>query len=240
MHVRREPDRGTRSRLIRLISPVIPIGDDNTYRRTVPVVTYALIALNVLVFLGELNQPDPDNFLVQWGAVPVRISHGQGLETLVTSMFLHAGWWHLLGNMLFLFVFGDNVEDAFGHVRYLLFYLACGVLAGFTQVLLAPDASLPGVGASGAISGVLAAYLIMFGTNPVRVLLGFFPLVVPAYVMIGVWIVLQFFNGLANVAQTAQSGGVAYGAHIGGFVGGIVLTLVLRPSSRRRTRGRLR
>ena len=219
---------------------MIPIGDDNTYRRTVPVVTYGLIALNVLVFLAELNQLDTGNFLVQWGAVPVRISHGQGLETLVTSMFLHAGWWHLLGNMLFLFVFGDNVEDAFGHVRYLLFYLVCGVLAGLAQVLLAPDASLPGVGASGAISGVLAAYLIMFGTNPVRVLLGFFPLVVPAYVMIGVWIVLQFFNGLAGVAQTAQSGGVAYGAHIGGFVGGIVLTLVLRPSSRRRPRSRLR
>ncbi|HKA09353.1 MAG TPA: rhomboid family intramembrane serine protease [Candidatus Dormibacteraeota bacterium] len=219
---------------------MIPIGDDNTYRRTVPVVTYGLIALNVLVFLAELNQLDTGNFLVQWGAVPVRISHGQGLETLVTSMFLHAGWWHLLGNMLFLFVFGDNVEDAFGHVRYLLFYLVCGVLAGLAQVLLAPDASLPGVGASGAISGVLAAYLIMFGTNPVRVLLGFFPLVVPAYVMIGVWIVLQFFNGLAGVAQTAQSGGVAYGAHIGGFVGGIVLTLVLRPSSSRRPRSRLR
>ena len=219
---------------------MIPIGDDNTYRRTVPVVTYGLIALNVLVFLAELNQLDTGNFLVQWGAVPVRISHGQGLETLVTSMFLHAGWWHLLGNMLFLFVFGDNVEDAFGHVRYLLFYLVCGVLAGLAQVLLAPDASLPGVGASGAISGVLAAYLIMFGTNPVRVLLGFFPLVVPAYVMIGVWILLQFFNGLAGVAQTAQSGGVAYGAHIGGFVGGIVLTLVLRPSSRRRPRSRLR
>ena len=219
---------------------MIPIGDDNTYRRTVPVVTYGLIALNVLVFLVELNQLDTDNFLFQWGAVPVRISHGQALETLLTSMFLHAGWWHLLGNMLFLFVFGDNVEDAFGHVRYLLFYLVSGVLAGFGQVLLAPDASLPGVGASGAISGVLAAYLIMFGTNPVRVLLGFFPLVVPAYVMIGVWVVLQFLNGLASVAETAQSGGVAYGAHIGGFVGGVVLTLVLRPSSTRRPRGRLR
>ena len=219
---------------------MIPIGDDNTYRRTFPVVTYTLVALNVLVFLAELNQPDTGTFLVQWGAVPARISHGQGLETLLTSMFLHAGWWHLLGNMLFLFIFGDNVEDAFGHVRYLLFYLACGVLASLGQVILAPDAALPGVGASGAISGVLAAYLIMFGTNRVRVLLGFFPLVVPAYVMIGVWIVLQFVNGLASVAQTAQSGGVAYGAHIGGFVGGIALTLVLRPSSRHRPRSRLR
>src|SRR5262249_851821 len=168
-------------------------------------------------------------FLVQWGAVPVRISHGQGLETLMTSMFLHAGWWHLLGNMLFLFVFGDNVEDAFGHVRYLFFYLACGVLAGLRRGVLAPDAARPRVGGSGAISGVVGAYLIMFGTNPVRVLLGFFPLVVPAYVMIGVWIVLQFLNGLAGVAQTTQSGGVAYGAHIGGFVGGFVPTPLLPP-----------
>ena len=142
--------------------------------------------------------------------------------------------------MLLLWVFGQNVEDAMGHGVYLLFYLVCGVLASLGQVILAPDAALPGVGASGAISGVLAAYLIMFGTNPVRVLLGFIPLVVPAYVMIGVWIVLQFLNGLASVSQTAQSGGVAYGAHIGGFVGGFVLTLVLRPSSRRRPRSRLR
>jgi len=208
---------------------VIPIGDDNTYRRTFPVVTYGLIAVNVVVFLIELGQPDPQGYLVTWGAVPARITAGHDLGTLITSMFLHAGWWHLLGNMLFLFVFGDNVEDAFGHVRYLLFYLACGVLAGLGQVLLAPEANLPGVGASGAISGVLAAYLIMFGTNPVRVLIVIFPTVVPAWLMIGVWIVLQFLNGFASLAQTAQSGGVAYGAHVGGFVGGLVLTLVLRP-----------
>jgi membrane associated rhomboid family serine protease len=215
---------------------VIPIGDDNSLRRTFPVVTYGLIVLNVAVFLVELGQPDLQAFIVQWGAVPARISHGQDLLTLITSTFLHAGWWHLIGNMLFLFVFGDNVEDAFGHVRYLLFYLACGVLAGLGQVVLAPDAELPGVGASGAISGVLAAYLIMFGTNPVRVIIGIFPAVVPAFVMIGVWIVLQFLNGIASVADTAQTGGVAYGAHIGGFLGGLVLTFALRPSSRGRPR----
>jgi membrane associated rhomboid family serine protease len=210
---------------------MIPLGDDNRFRRRFPGVTYGLIALNVAVFLVELGQPDPQAFLVQWGAVPARISQGHDLVTLVTSTFLHAGWWHLLGNMLFLFVFGDNVEDAFGHVRFLAFYLACGVLAGLGQVILAPTAELPGVGASGAISGVLAAYVMMFGSNPVRVLIGIFPAVVPAYVMIGIWIVLQFLNGLASVGQTAQSGGVAYGAHIGGFLGGLVLTLVLRPRS---------
>ncbi len=211
---------------------MIPIGDDNTTRRTFPGVTYGLIAVNVVVFLVELGQPDLQAFIERWGAVPAVIDTGHGLETLVTSMFLHAGWWHLLGNMLFLFVFGDNVEDAFGHVRYLLFYLACGILAGLGQVLLSPGSPLPGVGASGAISGVLAAYLIMFGANRVRVLIGIFPAVVPAYVMIGVWIVLQFLNGLASVANTAQTGGVAYGAHIGGFAGGVVLTLLLRPGRR--------
>jgi membrane associated rhomboid family serine protease len=209
---------------------VIPIGDQNANRRTLPVVTYGLIAVNVVVFLVELNQPDPQSYIFRWGAVPLRVSHGLALETLVTSTFLHAGWAHLLGNMLFLFVFGDNVEDAFGHVRYLFFYLACGVLANLGQTVLAPAAGLPGVGASGAISGVLAAYLLMFGTNPVRVLIGIIPAVVPAYVMIGVWILLQFVNGVAAVGATAQTGGIAYGAHIGGFVGGLLMTPFLRPA----------
>jgi membrane associated rhomboid family serine protease len=215
---------------------VLPLGDDNTARRTVPVVTYALIALNVAVFLVELGQPDPQAYLSEWGAVPSQISAGRSLATLVTSMFLHAGWAHLLGNMLFLFIFGDNVEDAFGHLRYLAFYLACGVLAGLAQVYLAASSNLPGVGASGAISGVLAAYLVMFGNNRVRVLVGFFPAVVPAYLMIGLWIFLQFTQGFASLAQTQQTGGVAYGAHVGGFVGGLILAFLLRPAHRRAPR----
>ena len=219
---------------------MIPIGDDNTARRSFPLVNYGLIAVNVVVFLVELSQPDPQTYIARWGAVPASISAGHSLETLVTSAFLHAGWLHLLGNMLFLYVFGDNVEDALGHVRYLIFYLACGVLSGLSQVYLAPGAQLPGVGASGAISGVLAAYLVMFGTNPVRVVILVFPTVVPAYVMIGVWIVLQLLNGYATVSQTAQTGGIAYGAHIGGFAGGLLLTLLLRPRGSRRRPPRYR
>lgn len=212
---------------------MLPIGDDNSLRRTFPGVTYALIALNVVIFLVELGQVDIQAYILRWGAIPARISAGQGLETLVTSMFLHAGWGHLLGNMLFLFIFGDNVEDAFGHVRYLIFYLACGIASGLAQVYVSPVSPVPGVGASGAISGVLAAYLLMFGNNRVRVLVGFIPLVVPAYLMIGVWIVLQFLNGAASIAETARSGGVAYAAHVGGFVTGLVLALLLRPARRR-------
>ena len=212
---------------------MIPIGDDNTSRRTFPFVNYGLIAVNLIVFVVELSQPDPQAYIARWGAVPATITAGHDLQTLVTSAFLHAGWLHLLGNMLFLYVFGDNVEDAFGHARYLLFYLACAVLAGLGQVYLAPGAHLPGVGASGAISGVLAAYLVLFGTNPVRVLIFIFPAVVPAYVMIGVWIVLQLLNGVASLSHTAQTGGIAYGAHIGGFAGGLLLTLLLRPRGRR-------
>jgi membrane associated rhomboid family serine protease len=211
---------------------VLPIGDDNSRRRTFPFVTYTLVALNAVVFLVELGQPDPQAYLSQWGATPSQISAGQSLATLVTSMFLHAGWAHLLGNMLFLVIFGDNVEDAFGHFKYLAFYLACGIAAALAQVVLAPGSRVPSVGASGAISGVLAAYVVMFGNNRVRVLLGFFPTVVPAYVMIGLWIVLQFVLGAASLGYTQQSGGVAYGAHVGGFLCGLLLTFVLRPARR--------
>jgi membrane associated rhomboid family serine protease len=211
---------------------VLPIGDDNTYRRTFPIVTYGLIALNLGAFFVELGQPDPNAYIAVWGVTPAQVSAGHSLITLLTSMFLHAGWLHLFGNMLFLFIFGDNVEDAFGHLKYLAFYLFCGLAAALSQIYLAPSSPVPSIGASGAISGVLAAYLVMFRNNPVRVLLGFFPAVVPAYVMIGVWIVLQFLYGAASFAHTQQSGGVAYGAHVGGFLAGLLLTFLLRPTGR--------
>ncbi len=207
---------------------MLPIADDNSRRRTVPYVTYLLVAVNIVIFIWELMQANPDDVIMRWGAIPAQIAAGQHYETLITSMFLHGGWLHVLGNMLFLWIFGDNVEDALGHVFYIVFYFACGIGAGLAQVLFMPGSTLPSVGASGAISGVLAAYVLMFGGNRVRALIGIFPVVVPAWFMIGVWILIQAINGVASVANTAQTGGVAYGAHLGGFLAGLILVFPLR------------
>jgi membrane associated rhomboid family serine protease len=197
-------------------------------------VTYALIAINVLVFvLLELPQGENlDAFLNRWGTIPAQIVAGNGLLTLITSMFLHGGWLHLGSNMLFLWIFGDNVEDAFGHVLYLVFYLVCGIAASLAQVLVDTGSTIPGVGASGAIAGVLAAYIVLFGGRPVRVLMQGVLTNVPSYVMIGLWIVTQLVAGFGG-----QSDGVAYWAHIGGFIAGLVLTFLLRGFTRQRVAG---
>jgi membrane associated rhomboid family serine protease len=213
---------------------MLPIGDDNSGRRIVPFVTYALIAINVLVyFLIELQAQDIEAFLYTWGALPSRVFTAEGIVTSITSMFLHDPFslLHLGSNMLFLWIFGDNVEDAFGHIPYLLFYLASGIAANVAQALASPAAEVPGVGASGAIAGVLAAYVLLFGNNPIRVLVGFFVMTVPAFLMIGLWIVLQLVNGFGSIGATG--GGVAYWAHIGGFFAGLVLALLLRGIDRR-------
>jgi membrane associated rhomboid family serine protease len=203
---------------------MLPIGDDNSGRRTLPFVTYALIAINVLVFvLIELPQQNMEAFFNRWGTVPAQIVAGQGLETLLTSMFLHGGWLHLGSNMLFLWIFGDNVEDTFGHIIYLIFYFICGIAASLAQVFVNAASQVPGVGASGAIAGVLAAYIILFGNRPVRVLARGGVMNVPAFLMIGLWIVTQLFAGFGGTAD-----GVAYWAHIGGFVAGLVITFILR------------
>jgi membrane associated rhomboid family serine protease len=189
---------------------MLPIGDDNTRRHITPVVTYVLIAINVLVyFFVELRAADIEAFIYRWGSIPTELLGARRLETLVTSMFLHdpSGLMHLLSNMLFLWIFGDNVEDAFGHLPYLAFYFVSGIAASVAQALASPLATVPGVGASGAIAGVLAAYLVLFGSNPVRVLIGFFITSVPAFVMIGLWIVLQLVSGFGAIGST--SGGVA-------------------------------
>jgi len=213
---------------------MLPLGDDNSDRRTIPFVTYALIAINVLVFvLLELPQGENlDAFLTRWGTIPAQIVAGNGLLTLITSMFLHGGWLHLGSNMLFLWIFGDNVEDAFGHGLYLLFYLVCGIAASFAHILVDTTSTIPGVGASGAIAGVLAAYIVLFGTRPVRVLMRGVLTNVPSYVMIGLWFVTQLISGFGG-----QSDGVAYWAHIGGFIAGLVLTFLLRGFTRTRSAG---
>ena len=205
---------------------MFPIGDDDSAERTVPVVTYALIALNVLVFFLELSGGEP--FIERWSVVPRRLTQDPGGDfiTVFTSMFMHGGWLHLAGNMLYLWIFGDNVEDRFGHAKFALFYLVCGIAATFAQVAVSSGSNIPNLGASGAIAGVLGAYLIMFPRGQVRVLMGRGVVPMPALVVIGMWIVLQFINGVGSITQSAETGGVAYMAHIGGFVAGLALTFL--------------
>jgi membrane associated rhomboid family serine protease len=205
---------------------MFPIGDDNRTRRTVPVVTFGLIALNVLFFFVELTGGDA--FIMQWAFIPSRfLANPIGdFLTLFTSMFMHAGWLHLGGNMLYLWIFGDNVEDRFGHIPFILFYLLCGLAATFAQMAFSMGSDVPNLGASGAIAGVLGAYILMFPQQQVRVLIGRVVTPVSALIVIGGWIVLQFFSGIGSIANTADTGGVAYMAHIGGFIAGFVLTFV--------------
>ena len=207
---------------------MFPIRDHNPSDRT-PYVTYVLIAINVLVFLGVNLASEPralNLFFFDWAILPARISQGDGYETLVTSMFLHGGFLHIAGNMLFLWIFGDNLEDQMGHLGFLAFYLACGIGAGLVHVFSAPGSLVPTVGASGAIAGVMGGYLLLFPRAKIDILLIiiiFFRIfTIPAWIMLAVWFVLQFFGGLGS---NADMGGVAYWAHAGGFVIGALLTL---------------
>jgi membrane associated rhomboid family serine protease len=207
---------------------MIPIGDDNSTRRITPVVTYMLIALNVLVFFLELNNGEA--FIQRWAFVPSRfLADPVGdFATLFTAMFLHANWAHLLGNMLYLWIFGDNVEDRLGHALFFVFYLLCGLAATFAQLAISLGSSVANVGASGAIAGVLGAYLVMFPRGRVNVLLGRFVTPMSALIVIGLWFLLQIFSQINVFAAGSQAqGGVAYMAHIGGFVAGVVLIYLL-------------
>jgi membrane associated rhomboid family serine protease len=223
---------------------MLPLGDDNRDRERWPVVTAILIGVNVAVFLYELtldsrNPRELLAFVHRWAVVPLEYRLGQDLPpetglpffaTLLTSMFLHGGWAHLGGNMLYLWIFGDNVEDRFGRVGFVLFYVATGVAGALAQVVADPGSRLPMVGASAAISGVLGAYVTMFPRKQVRVLLFFMITAVPAVVVIGLWIVMQLVNGYGSLAARteATSGGVAYLAHIGGFAAGVAGALIWR------------
>jgi rhomboid family protein len=239
---------------------LFPIGDENTDRRTTPVVNYLLILLNLLVFVFLQGLGSNERFTYAFSTVPAEIVTGRdittrdrvveipvtgqvvempGLQptpipvylTLITSMFMHGGLAHIFGNMLFLWIFGDNIEDRLGHLRYAVFYIVCGILAGlahvFSSVLLAGEnqASLliPSLGASGAISGVLGGYILLFPTRRVTVLISWFVTQVPAFIAIGLWFVFQLISGLGMLGAGSKSGGVAYGAHIGGFLAGLIL-----------------
>ena len=191
-------------------------------------VTYALIALNVIFFMIEMSGGDA--FIMRWAFIPQRFlaDPAAGLLTIFASMFMHAGWVHLGGNMLYLWIFGDNIEDRFGHLKFLVFYVLCGIVATFAQLAFNPGSQVPNVGASGAIAGVLGAYILLFPGSRVKVLMGRGVVAVPALVVIGLWILLQFVSGIGSISSTADTGGVAYMAHIGGFAAGFALSFLFR------------
>lgn len=229
---------------------LFPIGDDNEGRVNQPIVTYVLLGINLAVFF-LLQMPNPA-FTYGFSVVPAEITSGQDIVqgvatrygvipqapgpmpiylTLFSAMFMHGGFMHLFGNMLYLWIFGDNVEDAMGHVKFLIFYLLCGVAATFAQIFTDTQSLVPSLGASGAIAGILGGYLVMFPTRSVRVLIGYLGIIpMPAIIVIGLWGVLQFLNGFGSIAPGTEQGkgGVAYFAHIGGFVAGMLLVSLFR------------
>ena len=248
---------------------MLPIGDENEPGHGLPFVTLALLEINIAVFIFLQEAATSAAFTYAYSAIPLEITTGSDLVetfrvrsggeefliqhqpgpdpiqlTLITSMFMHGGWLHLAGNMLFLFIFGDNVEHFVGHVIFPVFYLAAGLVATIAQVMVNTESIIPTLGASGAISGVLGAYLVLFPTNRVTVIVFRFPAQVPALVAIGLWAVFQFINGFGALTVSQETtGGVAYMAHIGGFVAGIAGGLIFRglygaPVRRSRAHGR--
>lgn len=232
---------------------ILPIADDNTGRRTTPYLNYLLIATNVFVFVFLQGMGANERFTYAFSTVPVEIMTGRdvvtadreiqsplpgggtltipGLQptpgsvylTLLMSMFMHGGIAHLLGNMLFLWIFGDNIEDRLGRLRYLGFYLVCGILASLAHVFTNMNSLIPSLGASGAISGVLGGYILLYPHQRVHVLMFRIITTVPAYVAIGMWFLFQLINGLGVLGGGSEVGGIAYAAHIGGFVAGLLL-----------------
>ena len=219
---------------------MFPLGDDNTDRVITPYVNYAIIAINILVFVALQRLGGDDTFTYAFSLVPYEIIHNVDLPAaaissgqipqfhtplpvyfnFVSSMFMHGGISHIFGNMLFLWIFGDNIENLIGHVRYAAFYLICGFAAALGQIVMGPDSMIPMLGASGAISGVLGGYLLLFPTNRFRALIFQIYTTVPAYVALGLWIGYQIIVGYLTPSGT---GGVAYAAHIGGFIAGLAL-----------------
>jgi membrane associated rhomboid family serine protease len=220
---------------------MIPIKDDNP-TRIFPIVNYALIAINVAVFFYQATLPPRvlKAFVLHNATVPMRIPAAleghldlkMAFDPMFTSMFLHGGLLHLLGNMLFLYVFGDNIEDAFGHIGYLIFYIFCGIGSSMIHVLFNWHSSLPAIGASGAISGVMGAYAVLYPRARVLMLFFVFLIPIPAILVLGYWFVLQFLEGIGEFGASA-SGGVAWWAHIGGFLIGVLIALMVKKAPAR-------
>ncbi len=214
---------------------MFPVGDDDVRGAGRPWLTWTLVAINVVVFLYEstLGQSQLEQFFMTYGVVPAQVVQGQNLFSLFTSMFLHAGWAHILSNMISLAIFGDNIEAALGKLGYLLFYLAGGLAASVAHIGFNLGAQVPSLGASGAVAAIMGAYVVMFPHSRVRVLMifGFIARFtrVTALLFVGIWFITQLFSGVASLGvATAQSGGVAYWAHIGGFVLGLLVGFLLR------------
>ncbi len=217
---------------------MIPLGDASRRPLRFPIVTTLIITVNVFVFLLELAGGDA--FITRWSLVPADISAGRNWITILTAMFMHAGWAHILGNMLFFWVFGPEIEDVMGGLRYLAFYLLSGVAATAAQILIAPTSTVPNLGASGAIAGVMGAFLITYPRDRIRTVLflGWFVQVtfIPAIVLVGFWFLTQLFSEVGALAQV-QSGGVAYMAHVGGFIFGAVTARIFESRQRRQQEG---
>ena len=234
---------------------LIPIGDDNSERKTTPYVTYALLAANVAVFVLWQGLSANNRFTMGYSVVPFELSHGRDLIdsvplggnsryaipqapgpspiflTVLSAMFMHGSIMHLGGNMLYLWIFGDNLEDAMGHFKFFVFYILCGIIATVAHILSDTNSVIPSLGASGAIAGVLGGYLLMYPSRQVRVLIGWMGIVaMPAVVVIGFWAILQFYSGFGSLFHTSQGDGVAYMAHVGGFIAGLLLVKLFASS----------
>lgn len=212
---------------------IFPVGDQNVHGGHKPYFSYGLIAINVLVFLYTISLgPDRiESFYMTYGSVPSVILEGDNWMSIFTSMFLHGGWMHLIGNMMFLWVFADNIEAVVGNVEFIFFYLLGGVAASIVHIFFNIGSSIPAVGASGAIAAVLGAYLVMFPKSRIKTLVFFYFVTIPAIVFLGIWIAQQLVNGIGALGVTsATGGGVAWWAHIGGFAFGLVAGLYARKS----------
>jgi membrane associated rhomboid family serine protease len=217
---------------------MVPLSDASRRPLHVPLMTILIILVNAGVFLLELGGGDP--FINRWSVIPAHITAGRDLVTILTAMFMHAGWLHIIGNMLFLWAFGPQIEDLMSPVGFLVFYLLGGLVASLAQIFADPSSTIPNLGASGAIAAVMGAFLITYPRDRIRtvIFLGWFigTEFVPALLLVGIWFVLQLFNQFAALASV-QSGGVAYMAHIGGFVFGLLLNRLFEAPSRRRNQG---